>query len=292
MRYALSGAADAAAQTPRAALARIGRAATAALYDELALAPKPGLVSFVDSGSHQDMDGRTFLRSLFALRHYFTAMVHLGSAGVAFSELQACGVAAEARMLQATGGVNTHRGAVFSLGLLCASAGAVCAAGQSLRPDRVQTRLLQQWGPALAERSHIASRLPGGVAARRHGLRGAVQEAALGFPVLFEQVAPVLMQASSGDMAAAQTARLDALFHAMAVLDDTNLVHRGGLAGLHFAQTRARQYLAQGGTASDPDRVRAQALHRQFMARRLSPGGAADMLAAACWLQRVCVAAH
>ena len=105
----------------------IGRAATLALHDELALSPKPGLVTLTDRGSHADMDAHTFMRSLFALRGYFVRIAELGHGGAPFEALEQCGIAAEARMLAATGGVNTHRGAIFMLGLLCASAGVLAA---------------------------------------------------------------------------------------------------------------------------------------------------------------------
>src|SRR5436189_6453134 len=87
----------------------IGRAATLALHDELALTPKPGLVTLVDSGSHDDMDAHTFMRSLFALRRYFVQIAEAGRCGAAFPELECCGIEAEARMLAATRGINTHR---------------------------------------------------------------------------------------------------------------------------------------------------------------------------------------
>ena len=83
---------------------------TLALHDELALAPKPGLVSFADSGSHDDMDAHTFMRSLFALRGYFVRIAELGTRHAPFEALERCGMDAESRMLAATGGVNTHRG--------------------------------------------------------------------------------------------------------------------------------------------------------------------------------------
>ncbi|KQM78436.1 triphosphoribosyl-dephospho-CoA synthase MdcB [Xylophilus sp. Leaf220] len=267
---------------------RIGRAATVALYDELALAPKPGLVSFADSGSHADMDARTFLRSLFALRHYFVQIATLGWRHAPFAALEACGIAAEARMLAATGGANTHRGAVFTLGLLCAAAGAALRDGPpALSPAVLRGRLQRHWGTALAARSGRPTGLPGSIAARRHGLRSASQEAAAGFPTLFEQVVPALAAGMRRGLTAEQ-ARRDALFQAMAVLDDTNLVHRGGIAGLRDAQQAARDYLAAGGAARPGGAEAAWSLHRAFVARRLSPGGAADMLAAACWVVRVC----
>ena len=273
---------------PPSGLRRIGLAATAALYDELALAPKPGLVSFVDSGSHGDMDAGTFLLSLYALRPYFEAIAVLGWRGEPFEALQACGIAAEARMLAATGGVNTHRGAVFSLGLLCAAAGAALRASPNRRLDAGWLRdcLVRHWGEALGRRSHQASNLPGGIAARRHGLRSASMEAAAGFPTLFDRAWPALATGLRRGLPA-DRARLDALFHAMAVLDDTNLVHRGGMAGLEYARHAARVFIADGGAGRADGPAAAWALHHAFIARRLSPGGAADTLAAACLLQRL-----
>ena len=265
----------------------IGRAAVAALYDELSLFPKPGLVSFVDNGSHADMDARTFMRSLFSLRLYFPRLALLGAAGAPFEALEREGLAAEARMLAATGGINTHRGAVFCLGLLCASAGALAARGAALEAGALRRELLSAWGQPLAERVHRSGQTHGAVAARRFGLRSAGAEAMLGFPVLFETTLPALLAARQAG-ATPREARLQALFETLAVLDDTNMAHRGGLAGLRYAQGAARAFLAAGGALRPDALAHAAAVHADFVARRLSPGGTADMLAAACWVQRVC----
>ena len=264
----------------------IGRAATLALHDELALSPKPGLVTPTDAGSHTDMDAHTFMRSLFALRSYFVRIAGLGADGAPFDALERCGIDAEARMLAATGGINTHRGAIFMLGLLCAAAGAVAAAGRTPHPSVLRGTLLDRWGDALAMRARRTSTLPGGRAARRHGLRSASAEAALAFPVLFETAVPAMQVAAARGLAR-QHVLLDTLFSVMAVLDDSNLAHRGGMEGLRHAQGVAQGYLAAGG-ASRPDGVAAaHAIGEDFVRRRLSPGGAADTLAAACWMQRL-----
>jgi len=267
--------------------AAIGHAATLALHDELALAPKPGLVTLLDRGSHDDMDAHTFMRSLFALRRYFVQMAEAGHAGAAFPTLERLGIAAEARMLDATGGVNTHRGAIFMLGLLCAAAGAaVCETGGATSPAQLRDALRHHWGDALATRSRRPPTLPGGIAARRLGLRSASEEAALAFPVLFETAVPALAAGLARGLPPLQ-ARLDTLFHVMAVLDDSNLAHRGGLAGLRQAQRAATRFLAQGGAARPDGLASAQAIADDFVVRRLSPGGAADTLAAACWVLRI-----
>ena len=302
---------DAAAlAAPDASARHLGRAAVAALHDELALAPKPGLVSIADRGSHHDMDARTFLRSLFALRHSYPRFALLGAQGADFAALAGEGRAAEARMLAATGGVNTHRGAVFTLGLLCASAGALRAAGRPLRPDAVRHMLVARWGAALAARDGLdppdgtaaadpnaahaspqqsapPSPSNGRRAARAHGLRGANAEAAAGMPVLFDTALPALRQTLAAGRPP-QAAQLQACFATLAVLDDTNLAHRGGLAGLRWAQAQAQAWLDAGGADAPEAIERAWSIHRAFVRRRLSPGGAADVLAAACWLQRVC----
>ena len=282
MSAALSRA-DAEAPAANAFHAALGRAAIASLYDELALEPKPGLVSFADAGSHDDMDASTFLRSLFALRHFFVRVAAQGAASPDFAPLEALGIAAETRMLRATGGVNTHRGAIFTLGLLCAAAG---AAGRACDAATLRGTLMARWGRALADRATRASDSHGARAARRHGLRSASEEAALGLPTLFDHVLPALRAARRAG-ADECGARLHALFTAMAEVDDTNLVHRGGLQGLRDAKSLARRFLADGGGLGADAVARAARVHAQFVERRLSPGGAADLLAAACWVDRV-----
>lgn len=266
--------------------AQIGRAAVRALHDELALAPKPGLVSFVDSGSHDDMDAHTFMRSLFALRSYFVAISELGARHAPFARLERCGIEAEARMLAATGGVNTHRGAIFMLGLLCAAAAAAQAEGQGHAPRAVRDALLRHWGDALRARCARRSALPGGQAAARHGLRSASEEAARGLPTLFVTTLPAWAAAEAHGLDARRV-RLHAFFATLAVLDDCNLAHRGGRAGLAFARGQARAFMARGGAAQADAVQRAWQLHREFVARRLSAGGCADTLSAACFIHRL-----
>src|SRR4051794_861952 len=167
------------ARPPRSAI--IGRAAVRALYTELALSPKPGLVSSLDSGAHDDMDMTTFLRSLFALRGYFCAIAAAGAAGVDFVDLQALGLEAERRMLRATRGINTHRGAIFTLGLLAAAAGWLRAEGQSFAGDALGSCIARRWGAAIVRAGEQAGSSHGVEAVRRYGARGVRDEAAAGF---------------------------------------------------------------------------------------------------------------
>lgn len=163
-----------------AADARTGRAAISALYREVALDPKPGLVTPTNCGSHRDMDFATFVRSLQALRGYFPAITAAGRARPDFTALQALGIAAERHMLAATSGVNTHRGAIFNLGLLCAAAGALQAAGRPLAAETLCWTVAETWGTSiLASLPSAAEPASHGLAvARCYGAGGARREAA------------------------------------------------------------------------------------------------------------------
>jgi triphosphoribosyl-dephospho-CoA synthase len=273
-----------------ASVPRIARSAVRALYAEVVLEPKPGLVSLRDNGSHGDMTAATFVKSLFALRHYFGHMARAGARGHPFEFLQALGMEAEERMLAATGGVNTHRGAVFALGLLCAAAGRLAVQNKLLTAPSLRDCLMRHWGQALRWRAASTARAAplsnGQRAARRFGLRSAGEEAALGFPTLFEVTLPSLQAALLAGHAP-RAARVQAFFATMAVLDDTNTAHRGGWEGAQFVKTSARTFLDAGGVAQSDWLAHARAVHTEFVARRLSPGGSADVLAAACWLQEL-----
>lgn len=262
------------------------RAATLALHDELALYPKPGLVSCEDTGSHADMDANAFFRSLTCLRHYFRKVSLAGAHGAPFAALEALGIAAEQRMLVRTRGVNTHRGAIFTLGLLCAAAGGLHAADRPWTASQLRLELGTRWAADLMARQQRQRASNGQRVTQALGLRGIEQEAVLGFPTLFEITAPAL-RASMSTGLSPEDAQLQALFRTMAVLDDTNLAHRGGLTGLRWAQAQARAFLARGGMHQPDALAQAQTLHQAFVQRRLSPGGCADLLAAACWLARM-----
>ena len=258
------------------------RLAVGCLHAELALYPKPGLVSLLDNGSHRDMTAATFLRSLFALRHYFMLICQAGIDDAPFAVLKRLGIDAERRMLLATGGVNTHRGAIFSLGLLCAALGRAHALRTDGSASALRAVLLATWGADLAGHTQAAAGYSHGLrAAALHAAGGAREEGALGLPSVFEIGLPALRH-TLGAGRDLRHARIDALFALMAHIGDTNVLHRGGRAGAYTVKLRARRFLASGGTA-DPDwQAAALACHRLFVRRRLSPGGAADLLAATC----------
>lgn len=273
----------------RAQHVAIGVAAIDALRDEVMLAPKPGLVSPLDNGAHTDMTLDTFRRSLDALAPWFRRFARAGADGADFAVLRRLGLAAEAAMLAATGGINTHRGAIFSLGLLTAAAGrAACTSGPPGAQELCES-VRALWGPALAGAARDNGSHGARVLASHPGTMGARDHALAGFPLVHAVALPALVAARSAG-ATDDAACVEALFALMAAMDDTNLIHRGGIEGLRFVQEQARAFLTDGGVLAAGWQARALALHHQCVARNLSPGGAADLLACTLFLHRVTAA--
>ncbi|RUL65741.1 triphosphoribosyl-dephospho-CoA synthase MdcB [Dyella dinghuensis] len=256
---------------------RIAALAERCLRLEIETWPKPGLVSHIDTGSHTDMDADMFRRSASVLRPYFAEMVGAGMRDESMSILRKIGLRAERAMLHATGGVNTHRGAIFGMGLLCAAVG-LREGGHADSQTPLGLNVSRRWGKEIL----AGPRLPdshGEMAGSRYGAGGARQEAAQGFPCVYQIGLPALHDAARLAPGNPEAVRVQACFALIAVLEDTNLLHRGGLDGLRFAQQAAQDFLDQGGVGHTDWLGRAEAIHQAFIERRLSPGGAADLLA-------------
>jgi triphosphoribosyl-dephospho-CoA synthase len=267
----------------------LARAAVAALYDELRAYPKPGLVSPIDSGAHADMDFALMCRSADSLLEPFASLAAAGREGCSFEGvLMPLGVAAERRMLAVTGGVNTHRGAIFCLGLLVAAA-ARAKGAIGLSPERVQAVLMRHWGRALeAHAVRGATAFSHGADVRRKtGRNGARHEAACGFPSVFRTGIPAYRQALEAGLDD-NAASLQALFALIEAVDDSTVLYRGGLSAGLFVRRSAAAFLARGGCAREGWFEEAERLHRAFVARNLSPGGCADLLAATRFVIRCC----
>jgi triphosphoribosyl-dephospho-CoA synthase len=266
--------------------ARVGRAAVLALHEELTTHPKPGLVSPVDAGSHRDMDASTFFASLLSLRGYFREVARAGACGASFATLRAIAVEAEARMLRATGGANTHRGAIFTVGLLAAGAAGLEAQGTPPDPVLLRAEVRERFGSTLLRELPALPGSHGAIVLRRHGVCGARREAASGFPHVFGVGLPALEESLRRGASRAQAA-VQCLMTLVAVLPDTNLLYRGGVSGLRFANDAAREFLGEGGVHQSGWELRARAIHLDFVARNLSPGGSADLLAASLFVHRL-----
>jgi triphosphoribosyl-dephospho-CoA synthase len=257
--------------------------AVRALYYELTTEPKPGLVTLTSPGSHEDMDASAFLRSLFALRQFFPRLAEAAFEGAGLFALRQIGIEAEKRMLAATGGVNTHRGAIFGLGLLTAAAARLCASAQRLSSPAIFREIKTHWGNELRERSPDSSRTHGEMAFFRFGAGGARAEAAAGFPTV-QNIALPAFRSAIAISGCLNLASVQTLFALMASVDDTNLLHRGGREGAAFVKATAKAFLENGGVIASDWKHRAGAAEAAFVSRRLSPGGSADLLSATLFL--------
>jgi triphosphoribosyl-dephospho-CoA synthase len=261
----------------------IANHAVDALLLEVDTWPKPGLVSHVDSGSHTDMDAALLERSARSLTPYFAQLARAGREQAGMPALRGIGLAAESAMFQVTAGINTHRGAIFGLGLLCAAA--AMAQGSSAHQE-LGGIVSRHWGAQIGA-PDAGLQTHGAQVYRRYGIGGARREAAAGFPALYQIGWPALRAGralAAGDEAAA---RVQCLFALMASLEDTNLLHRGGPEGLLFARALAAEFIDAGGVAQRDWRDQALRAHRLMVVRHLSPGGSADLLAMTLFVDAV-----
>ncbi|UNK59919.1 triphosphoribosyl-dephospho-CoA synthase CitG [Buttiauxella ferragutiae] len=263
----------------------ICRLAQQALWDEVWLTPKPGLVDSANNGSHRDMDLALFLKSITAIAPWFSAFRTLGieHSGRPAKELlnliRPTGIACEQAMYQATWGVNTHKGGVFSLGLLCTAAGRLEGKKAAITASSL-CETVSEICAGLVERELINSCKSATVGERLYqqfGLTGARGEAESGFMTVREHVLPYWFEESN-----LPRRLLNALLRLMAHNPDTNLVSRGGLAGLQYVQRYAMRLLHQGWTIED-----IREMDANLIARNLSPGGSADLLAVSYILANV-----
>jgi holo-ACP synthase/triphosphoribosyl-dephospho-CoA synthase len=239
-----------------------------ALICELETTPKPGLVDKRSNGAHPDMDVPLFLKSAASLVPYFKTAVRLGLFDADMAPLKDAGLSAERAMFAATNGVNTHKGMIYSMGLLLYGMGKALSFGgdavdhaAALAKTDAEERLLN----ALARTDTNGAKVY-----RDHGARGAVGEAADGF--FHARYCADRLKAHAGSENPGALALIDV----MIVLEDVNLLHRGGEDGLRFARENALRIAM----LPENERIGAiRTLDREMIERNLSPGGAADMLA-------------
>jgi triphosphoribosyl-dephospho-CoA synthase len=264
----------------------IGRAALNSLYQELCAYPKPGLVSFIDSGSHQDMDASTLVNSLFSLQNYFRDAALVGMRNTGFDQLRHLGLDAESRMLRATRNINTHRGAIFTMGLMSAAAGFLVGRRRPMDGDILGHVVREHWGKDILLSVPRRPCSHGTLVNLRYGVPGVRQEAAAGFPHVFNSGLPTLRE-SLCKGADFLSAVIETFFSLMAVTPDNNLLFRGGEEGLLYAQRAARSFLNEGGIYQQNWQAKACAVHHELIARNLSPGGSADLLALTLFVHRL-----
>jgi triphosphoribosyl-dephospho-CoA synthase len=265
---------------------RLADLAVDALIDEADLSPKPALVDRRGNGAHTDLNLGLMHASALSLWPAFKEMaeaaIEFGEVGLPLREaIGLIGREGEEVMLATTGGVNTHRGAIWALGLL------VAAAALESTNTKASAVTLRAARLALLDDRYAPRPLSHGAqVAQRYGARGAREEAQLGFPAVIQRALPQLKRSRAAGHGE-QNARLDALLAIMTNLADTCVLYRAGEQGLQTMQLGAQAVLDAGGSASLAGRRRLHDLDEQLIALNASPGGAADLLAACLFIDRI-----
>lgn len=270
----------------------IGHLASMALQAELDTTPKPGLVDRNDNGAHRDMDHTLMQRSIQALHPYFVRLAQLGFNGKqpCHDEIVNIGIEAEREMFKATGGVNTHKGALFSIGLAAvALAGeAFCRITQAERCgtmayNDVNSKQIQSLSNSIASLARLfpdTNGTHGSKAKVNNILKGALDNAREGYTQLFKAWLPFYIdRIAEGDNYALHKT----LLRIMCDLDDTNIVYRTSMETMQEVKTEARQMLDTSRNIVNFE-VALQAMNTDYIHRNISPGGSADMLSLVVFL--------
>lgn len=272
----------------------IARLAVGSLLKEAAVYPKPGLVTPLDNGSHADMDFQNFIDSAMALLPCFLNCASIGletlelGAEDVLALLRVTGRQGEWEMLRATGGVNTHKGAIFLLGLLCAAAGRLAAQERESTPRALaltaSSFVRGIVGRELADLTLERCRTAGERAFVLYGLEGVRGEAERGFPTALRAAGRMRELERNGTLSFRERAA-HVLIHIVSENADCNLVARGGLDAMLNVQAEAKEILQAGGMLTPSGRAGIAEMERRLVSRNLSPGGSADILSAALFLE-------
>ena len=242
-----------------------------ALRLELDTTPKPGLVDRRDNGAHKDMDYALMSKSISALRPYLTRLAVESAKDIDPAKIKEIGIEAEKAMLKATGGVNTHKGALFCIGLSVAAAS--CLACSTWAVEAYSFKELV---------SRAASEIPsargthGAEAKRSFKAVGALENARAAYPELFTDWLPYYRSLEGDPFRCHKT-----LLHIMTTLDDTNILHRRGAEGLAHAEAEAARLL------EDFSESGLSSLNKDFIRENISPGGSADMLSLTIFIESI-----
>lgn len=282
---------------------RIVDYALRALLYEVAATPKPGLVDRSNNGAHDDMDFYTFLDSTVGLRHYFSAIVHYIkeqykitakamsmpkgiylSGDEIFTGLKGLGQQAEVDMKQVTKGINTHKGAIYALGLLVAAATETLIVDKSVEGDALIAKMAQRVtayvGPSLHKEfeKNAHTKAYGISQYKDYGMLGARGEAYTGFKTVRKFGLPMFEKALR-DGLSVNDAMIHALMAIIIVLEDSNVIGRHNVAVLKESQLKAHEILQAGGMKTEDGRRLVEAYDRWCITHRISHGGSADLVA-------------
>lgn len=278
---------------------RLSTFAEQALLTEAVLSPKPGLVDAIDSGSHKDMDIYMFINSATAFKASFADLVWLGltyqaSLSELLPEVRKIGLEAERSMFSATKGINTHKGVIFSIGILLTAYGVYLKDHPDIEtfcPSDTEKVIeivkIMTAGLVARELGHLDQKetlTHGEKLFQKYGITGVRGEVEQGFPSVMKEVLPYLRR-TTGEYLTQRL--LDSLFLLMASTEDSNIIHRSDIDTLQDVKKCAQTFMAAGGM-QQPDAVEiVNEMNQDFIRLNISPGGSADLLSVAILISKM-----
>ena len=269
---------------------------------ELFTTPKPGLVDLADQGSHTDMNIDSFLKSSKAIRPFFSDFFEIGANSFLkknrFELLRKKGQKAEKNMFEATDGVNTQKGIIFSFALITAAVGEIFSRAELFNSDQISNKIsevIRSWTAGIVEKeltnkvekiingeSHFISEANlthGQVIYLKYGISGARGEAENGFKNIIKYALPEFKQ-HMNEGYSQNLASIQALISLIAEVDDSNILFRSDLQTLRYIQNKFKKLKENGGVLKKSGRNEYKKLCKQMKEKSVSPGGSADLLAA------------
>jgi len=263
----------------------VNNAAIKSLLYEVSVSPKPGLVDRFNMGSHNDMDMLTFVDSSIALNGYFydCCMISIDNKNLPYEKifrlLRKRGVKADKDMLRATGNINTHKGAIFSLGLIASAAGLIYSRNNNFDSEAIffeageicRHSFLKDF-----EKINPDKKTNGEEVFLNYGIKGIRGEAALGFPTIKDNSLPFLRSLEKEKIDFNDKCIMT-LLKIMSAADDTNIISRGSIKDLEYVKKKSKDILE---LPLDSQIKAVFDFDKELISKNLSPGGSADLLAA------------
>ena len=287
---------DLEAKTNEFILSFISSRAVKALINEATLTPKPGLVDINNSGSHNDMDLPLFFRSANSFYNGFLQYIlcgyhHRGNMDELMKKIRIIGIENELVMLENTANVNTHKGANFSFGVLLSAIG-VYLSKEDLKTfehftytdiiacfeitKEITAKIITNDFANIKNKTNLSH---GEKMYMEYGITGIRGEAASGYQTITKTILPKMIELQKTDKTK-KLIFLELLFELMAITDDSNVLHRGGMEKLNYIKKIAKNFLPNFSELSEQEIINEVAkLDREFIKKNISPGGAADLLA-------------
>ena len=274
----------------------IAALAQRAILYEVSTTPKPGLVDRNNSGSHKDMDFFTFMASSSVLyRGFFQCALE----GLCFDEvdntkllkkIRVHGIECERSMFESTSGVNTHKGIIFSLGILSAVVGNLYKKyGFKNFPVEVICTEVMKVAKDLTERDFkdVSSKkvlTHGERLYKEFGNKGIRGEVESGFATIQKNAVGIIRDWAINKELSMNDLFLEIIINLMAESEDTNVIIRGGIDSLKSVKSISREFLKLGGIKQFKAREKLEQINEDFIKNNISPGGSADLLAVSIFL--------